>query len=113
MLGAMASLALLARSGAGIAGSLAFGLIGMAPAGVIMALTGEAMSHEKRAFGMGVFLSVYFLINAVGPPLAGWIYDATNDPFSPIVFGIILFGLVIVTNAWFRRVQRKDAHSFG
>ena len=70
MIGAMASLALLAQSGAGVAVSLAFGLIGMAPAGLIMALTGEAMSPERRAFGMGVFLSAYFLINAVAPPLA-------------------------------------------
>jgi predicted MFS family arabinose efflux permease len=109
MIGAMGSLALLAVSGAGIAASLAFGLIGMAPAGVIMALTGEAMRPERRAFGMGVFLSVYFLINAAAPPLAGWIYDATGDPISPIIFGIVLFALVIVTNAWFRTAQRKTA----
>lgn len=111
MIGAMASLAFLAVSGSGIAVSLAFGLIGMAPAGVIMALTGEAMRPERRAFGMGVFLSVYFLINAAAPPLAGWIYDVTNDPFGPIAFGIVLFGLVIVTNIWFRMVQRKAAPS--
>lgn len=111
MIGAMASLALLAVSGAGVAVSLGFGLIGMAPAGVIMVLTTEAMSPERRAFGMGVFLSAYFLINAVAPPIAGWIYDTTNDPFSPIIFGIVLFGLVIVTNVWFRMAQRKDAPS--
>ena len=111
MIGAMVSLALLAVSGAGVAVSLAFGLIGMAPAGVIMALTGEAMSPERRAFGMGIFLSGYFLINAVAPPIAGWIYDTTNDPFSPVIFGIVLFGLVIVTNAWFRMAQRRDASS--
>lgn len=106
MIGAMVSLALLAVSGTAVAVSLAFGLIGMAPAGVIMALTGEAMRPEQRAFGMGVFLSVYFLINAVAPPIAGWIYDTTNDPFNPVIFGIVLFGLVILTNVWFRLAQR-------
>lgn len=111
MIGAMVSLALLPVSGTGIAVSLAFGLVGMAPAGVIMALTGEAMRPERRAFGMGVFLSGYFLINAVAPPIAGWIYDTTSDPFSPVIFGIVLFGLVIVTNVWFRMVQRKTAPS--
>jgi predicted MFS family arabinose efflux permease len=35
--------------------SLLFGLVGAAPAGVIMALTGEAMAPQRRAFGMGVF----------------------------------------------------------
>ncbi len=111
MICAMISLALLAVSGAGVAASLAFGLIGMAPAGVIMALTGEAMSPERRAFGMGVFLSVYFLINAIVPPIAGWLNDTSGDPFMPIIFGIVLFGLVIVTNAWFRLAQRKDMSS--
>ena len=111
MIGAMVSLALLSVSGAGVAVSLAFGLLGMAPAGVIMALTGEAMSSERRAFGMGVFLSGYFLINAAAPPIAGWLYDTTSDPFSPVIFGIVLFGLVIVSNVWFRMVQRKTAPS--
>ena len=77
-----------------------------------MALTGEAMSPEKRAFGMGVFLSAYFLINAIARPLAGWIYDITNDPFSAVAFGIVLFGLVIVTNVWFQMTQRKADQPF-
>jgi predicted MFS family arabinose efflux permease len=106
---AMASLALLAVDGAGIAASLIFGLIGLAPAGVIMALATEAMRPERRAFGMGVFLSAYFLINAAAPPVAGWLYDATGDPFDPIIFGIVIFGLVIVTNVWFRLAQRSEA----
>lgn len=112
MIGAMGALALLNVSGAGVAASLVLGLVGMAPAGVIMALTGEAMRPEKRAFGMGIFLSVYFLINTAAPPLAGWIYDFAHDPFSPIAFGVSLFGLVIAINAWFRAVQRKQVPSF-
>jgi predicted MFS family arabinose efflux permease len=107
MTGAMGALALLNVSGAGVAASLVFGLIGMAPAGVIMAMTGEAMRPEARAFGMGVFLSVYFLVNTGAPPLAGWIYDSVREPFGAIAFGIGLFGLVIVINTWFRVVQRK------
>jgi predicted MFS family arabinose efflux permease len=109
MVGAMASLALLKINGAGVAASLLFGVVGMAPAGVIMALTGEAMSPEKRAFGMGVFLSAYFIINTVVPPLAGWIYDVSRDPFSPIALGAGLFGLVIANNAWFRVAQRQQS----
>jgi len=107
MIGAMGALALLAVDGAVIVASLAFGLIGMAPAGIIMALTGEAMRPEHRAFGIGVFLTGYFLINALAPPLAGWIYDGTEDPFGPIGFAIALFGLVILANAWFRLAQRN------
>ena len=34
--------------------AVGFGLLGMAPAGLIMALTERAMAAQKRAFGMGV-----------------------------------------------------------
>jgi MFS family permease len=109
MVGAIGALGVLAVDGFGLTASLVFGLVGMAPAGVIMALTGEAMRPERRAFGMGVFLSAYFLINTVAPPIAGWIYDTTLDPFNPIIFGMVLFGSAILINAWFRTVQRRSA----
>ena len=34
---------------------LIFGLAGMAPAGILMALSAEAMRVESRSIGMGVF----------------------------------------------------------
>lgn len=106
MVGAMASLALMPHVGWAVPLSLAFGLVGMAPAGVIMALTGAAMAPHKRAFGMGVFLSAYFLLTAPAPALAGWIFDRTRDPFLPILLAVTMFGLTIVANVAFRIAQR-------
>ena len=60
--------------------SLAYGLFGGAPAGVIMALTGEAMAPQRRAFGMGVFFSFYFVLMTLGPPMAGWLFDLQRRP---------------------------------
>ena len=57
---AMLSLALLPQTRFAIPLTLAFGLMGMAPAGLIMALTGHAMAPEHRAFGMGIFFSIFF-----------------------------------------------------
>jgi hypothetical protein len=37
--------------------ALAIGLLGMAPAGLIMALTGEAMAPAKRPVGMVIFFT--------------------------------------------------------
>lgn len=71
--------------------SLAFGLIGAAPAGIIMSLTGQSMAPERRAFGMGVFLSFYFVVVTAAPPLAGWLFDRTGKPFTAIVFAAALF----------------------
>ena len=62
-----------------------------------MALTGAAMAPQKRAFGMGVFLSVFFLLTGPAPALAGWLYDRTADPFVPILLAIAMFGLALVS----------------
>jgi predicted MFS family arabinose efflux permease len=103
----MASLALLPHVGWAVPLSLAYGLIGMAPAGLIMALTGAAMAPEKRAFGMGVFLSAYYVITAPAPAIAGWLYDRTDDPYLPILFAIALFALTLMANFGFRVAQRR------
>ncbi|MEO1119987.1 MAG: MFS transporter [Pseudomonadota bacterium] len=107
ILGAIIAMGLLAVDGAGLPASLLFGLIGMAPAGVIMALSGEAMRPENRAFGMGVFFSVYYAVMAAAPPIAGWIYDQTGEPFYPLQIGVLLFALVIPATLAFRALQRR------
>jgi MFS family permease len=68
-----------------------FGLAGGAPAGVIMALTAEAMAPQRRAFGMGVFFSFYFVLMTLAPPLAGWLSDVGGNPFHALLFAVLLF----------------------
>lgn len=74
-----------------IALSLAFGLAGAAPAGIIMSLTAQSMAPQRRAFGMGVFFSFYFVLMTIAPPVAGWLFDRTGRPFTAIVFAAGLF----------------------
>ena len=71
--------------------SLAFGLFGAAPAGIIMSLTAQSMAPQRRAFGMGVFFSCYFVIVTAAPPAAGWLFDHTGRPFTAILFAAGLF----------------------
>ena len=87
---------------------LAFGLIGMAPAGVIMALPGEVLRVENRAFGMGVFFSWYFVVTAPAPIVAGWLFDRSGDPSWPIYFAAALFLATAVANLAFRQIQRRE-----
>ncbi len=103
---AIASMALLPRIEWAIAVSLLFGLLGVAPAGIVMALTGAAMAPQNRAFGMGVFMTVFFLVTGPAPALGGWLFDRTADPFVPILLAIAMFGLTIVAYAAFRVAQR-------
>jgi MFS family permease len=93
--GAIFSLLLLSVPRAGLGASLLFGLIGMAPAGVIMAMSGQAMRPQVRAFGMGIFFTVYYAIMLVTPPVAGAIRDATGNAEGPIWLAIMLFALAI------------------
>ena len=105
MTGAVLALMLLGVNGAGLAASLLFGLLGMAPAGVIMALAGQAVAPERRAFGMGVFFTVYYAIMTASPPVAGWLLDRTGAVGSPILFGAALFVLVVPAAILFRMLK--------
>jgi predicted MFS family arabinose efflux permease len=105
---AMVSLALLPQVAWAIPVSLLFGLLGVAPAGVVMALTGQAMAPQNRAFGMGIFMSVFFLLTGPAPALAGWLYDRTADPFVPILLAIAMFGSALVFYVVFRIAQRMQ-----
>ena len=107
MIAAVGTLVLLPVTALAIPLSLIFGLMGMAPAGVIMALTGEAMSPENRALGMGVFFSFYFLSTAPAPSIAGWLFDTGSDPYWPILFGAALFVITAACNLWFRIAQKS------
>lgn len=80
------SLLLLQHGEWAIALSLAFGLFCAAPAGIVMSLTAQSMAPQRRAFGMGVFLSVFFLIMTAAPPVAGWWFDQTGKAFTAIIF---------------------------
>ncbi|WP_299918655.1 CynX/NimT family MFS transporter [uncultured Roseobacter sp.] len=93
--GAIAALLLLGLPGAGVGASILFGLIGMAPAGAIMAMAGQAMRPQVRAFGMGMFLTVYYAIMWITPPVAGAILDATDNPRAPLWLAMILFFAVV------------------
>lgn len=106
MTGAVAALLLLSLPGAGLAASVIFGILGMAPAGVIIALAGQAVAPERRAFGMGVFFTVYFAILTATPPVAGWILDRSG-PFGTILFGAALFALVLPLVILFRTLKPK------
>jgi MFS family permease len=101
-----ASLFFLSHTNYAVALALAFGLMGMAPAGIIMALTAEAVAPERRAFGMGIFFSSYFLITAPAPAIAGWLFDRSGDPYQPILFAIALFVVTAISNFLFRALQR-------
>jgi MFS family permease len=107
MTGAIVALLLLSVPGAGPGASLLFGLVGMAPAGVIIALAGQAVAVEQRAFGMGVFLTIYYAIITAAPPVAGWIFDRTGAPDAAILLGVALFAVVLPAAMLFHVIKSR------
>lgn len=95
MASAVIALILISVPGAGLPASLLFGLLGMAPAGVIVALAGQAIRPERRAFGMGVFFTIYYVFMTVGPPMAGAIFDMRGRPDDALMVGMALFATVV------------------
>lgn len=111
MSGAILSLVLLGVPRAGFAASLLFGLVGMAPAGVIMAMAGQALRPQVRAFGMGIFFTIYFAIMMAVPPVAGAILDKTGLVQGPMFLAMALFALVVPLSLAFRYVRSRPAPS--
>lgn len=108
---AAVALILLSVPSAGPGASLLFGLMGMAPAGIIMALAGEAVRPQVRAFGMGIFLTVYYAIMMVTPPVAGAVLDATGRPQGPIWLAVVLFLSVIPLAIAYERQKGRATHA--
>lgn len=105
------SLLLLPHTGWAVALSLVFGLFGAAPAGIVMALTAQSMAPQRRAFGMGVFLSVYFVIMSAATPLAGWLVDHSGRAYTAIQFAAGLFMATALGFMAFAPLKRRLARA--
>ena len=103
----MLSLSLLCFTTANLISVLIFGLIGMAPAGLIMALAAKAMRPENRAIGMGIFFMGQFFLQGPAPGIAGWIYDNMLNPTFPLLFAIFLFLATALTTVVFNLLSKR------
>ena len=66
----------------------------MAPAGVIIALSGQAVAPARRAFGRGVFYTICYAIMTAAPPVAERTFDQNGGAKGAIVFAACLVALV-------------------
>ena len=84
------------------------GLFALA-AGPIMALPSEVLSPDARTFGMGVFFTIYYVVMAIAPRLAGGAADRMQDPALTLWVGAaasaICWGLLVA----FRRTVKQDS----
>jgi predicted MFS family arabinose efflux permease len=72
---------------------VAFGLAAFAAAGAIMAQPARLVRDETRAAGMGVFYTLFYVVMALGPAVAGALKDVF-DATAPLYLGA---GLMLVS----------------
>ncbi|MCV2890715.1 MFS transporter [Ruegeria sp. XHP0148] len=75
---------------------------GLAP-GPLVALPSLVLSAEARAFGTGVFYSMYYLIMMIAPTLAGGLSDYLGDVNVAFVLGGGMVFLALIAFWVFRR----------
>jgi predicted MFS family arabinose efflux permease len=85
---------------------IALGLLFGPPAGIIVALPAEILKPDNRAFGMGVFYTVYYGSFAALTALAGLTIDLTGNTAMPLTFGGVLLFIIIFILWLFRFIQR-------
>lgn len=105
--GAIISMLILGYTNYALPGVLLFGLIGASSAGVIMSLTADAMPPSTRAFGMGIFFTIYFMVALPSAALAGWIGDLTGSAGNALAFGALLFLFTAISTVTFQRLSSR------
>lgn len=80
--------------------SFAFG------AGPVMTLPGDVLTPASRAFGMGIFFTIYYAVMMVGPRIVGGLADAAGDAGVAIMAGAVMSLAAALALVLFRRSTR-------
>lgn len=78
-------------------------------AGPIVTLPSLILPPEARAFGTGVYYSIYYAIVMLAPALAGAIADQTGSVGSAFITGSVMLFLAMLALGLFRRVCAAKA----
>lgn len=88
---------------------LAFGaagfLVGLS-AGPIVSLASYVLGPETRAFGMGIYYAIYYLLMMIAPPLAGALAERLGDVAVTFLLGTAMLAVAVMTLAAFRGTTR-------
>jgi MFS family permease len=79
------------------------GLASGLAAGPVMGLPAQVLAPPARAFGMGVFFTVYYAVFLAAPPFAGGLADLSGDPGAPFLLGSAMLLSCLAALVFFRR----------
>ena len=92
----------LSASTAWIVFALAGFLIGLSP-GAIVSMTSQILPAHARAFGTGVYYSIYYVVMLVSPPMAGALADQIENVSVTFLLASGMMGIGILALLAFRK----------
>jgi predicted MFS family arabinose efflux permease len=81
--------------------AMVIGVLGALPVSPMVALPSEAMPVARRAVGLGLFYTWFYLGATLCPALGGWLYDRAGRPDAPIYLIAVLGVATLVSYAAF------------
>lgn len=88
--------------------ALLLGVVGSIQPGVIMAVSTLSARPENRAVGMGLFYTIYYAGNTLGPTLAGMAADAVGRPDAGLLAASAISLLAIPLYMLHRALARHE-----
>jgi predicted MFS family arabinose efflux permease len=83
-------------------------ILGSMPVSPMVALPAAAMPAERRAVGLGLFYTWFYVGAAASPALGGWLYDLAGTPAAPVYLNAVLgLATVALYAAFIRLGQQK------
>ncbi|MGE0563681.1 MAG: CynX/NimT family MFS transporter [Pseudolabrys sp.] len=77
------------------------------PAGPIMALPAQATRAESRAVGMGIYFTLYYVLMALVPAVAGYTRDVAQSPVAPMLVAVAMLLVAVASVAVFQFLIRN------
>lgn len=91
-----------------LVGAVLVGIIGSIHPGVIVALGTLSARQENRAVGMGIFYSLYYAGNTIGPALCGRTADLYGGPAGGLLAAAVIALLAIPMYVLHQRLARRE-----
>ena len=91
-----------------VVGAVLVGVIGSIHPGVIVALGTLSARQEHRAVGMGIFYSLYYAGNTIGPALCGQTADLYGGPAGGLLAAAVIALLAIPMYLLHQRLARRE-----
>ena len=91
-----------------VVGAVLVGVIGSIHPGVIVALGTLSARQEHRAVGMGIFYSLYYAGNTIGPALCGRTADLYGGPAGGLLAAAVIALLAIPMYLLHQRLARRE-----